>query len=58
VRVDLLDPEFRMLPGEPGEPRGLAVHEAKVVKRQAAILAAVDQHEIGTRGILGKASLQ
>ena len=47
-----------MLPGEPGEARGLGVHETEVVGSQAAILAFVDQHEIGARGVLGEASLQ
>ena len=58
VSVDLIDPEFRMLLGELGEARGLAVHKTEVVGSQATILAFVNQHEIGARGILGKASLQ
>ena len=47
-----------MLLGELGEARGLVVHETEVVGSQATILAFVNQHKIGARGILGKASLQ
>src|SRR5262249_19537940 len=58
VRIDLLDPELRVFLGQPGETRGLAVHEAEVAGGQAALRTPIVQHEIGARGIPGKTAFQ
>ena len=47
-----------MLLGEPEEVRGLAVHKTEIAGSQTSIVAFVDQHELGARGKLGKASLR